>query len=59
MSVIIEDWFEGEIFDDIENAKGFLLELLGYDTDLNDYKFIEFLDQEFLDHYKDDLYGRD
>jgi len=41
MSVIIEDCFEGEIFDDIENAKGFLLELLGYDIDLNDYKFIE------------------
>tara|TARA_R100001594_G_scaffold149610_2_gene207934 strand:+ start:658 stop:810 length:153 start_codon:yes stop_codon:yes gene_type:complete len=40
MSVIIEDCFEGEIFDDIENAKEFLLELLGYDTDLNDYKFI-------------------
>ena len=54
MTVTIEDCFEGEEFDDIENAKEFLLELLGYDTDLNDYRFIE-----FLDHYKDDLYGRD
>ena len=50
MTVIIKDCFwsyydKGEFFlqefEAIENAKGFLLELLGHDIDFNDYEFIE------------------